>query len=37
MYLYRQAYAITTATIYDPEAADGHYAWCTADLNRLPR
>lgn len=37
MHLYRQAYAITTATIYDAEAGDGHYAWCVADLNRLPR
>ncbi|WP_405060680.1 phosphotransferase [Kribbella sp. NBC_01505] len=37
MHLYRQAYAILTATIYDPEAGDGHYAWCVADLNRLPR
>lgn len=37
MYLYRQAYAITTATIYDAEAGDGHYQWCVADLNRLPR
>jgi len=37
MHLYRQAYAILTATIYDAEATDGHYAWCVADLNRLPR
>ncbi|GAA1693745.1 hypothetical protein GCM10009745_44120 [Kribbella yunnanensis] len=37
MHLYRQAYAIITATIYDPNAGDGHYAWCIADLNRLPR
>ena len=36
MHLYRLAYAITTATIYDATAGDGHYAWCVADLNRLP-
>jgi aminoglycoside phosphotransferase len=36
MHLYRAAYAITTATIYDADAQDGHYAWCVADLNRLP-
>jgi aminoglycoside phosphotransferase len=36
MYLYRAAYAITTATIYDEDANDGHYAWCVANLNRLP-
>lgn len=35
MYLYRAAYAITTATIYDADAGDGHYAWCVANLNRL--
>ncbi|MFI7064747.1 phosphotransferase family protein [Kribbella sp. NPDC050124] len=35
MYLYRSAYAITTATIYDADAADGHYTWCVANLNRL--
>jgi hypothetical protein len=37
MHLYRQAYAIITATVYDENAADGHYAWCVADLNRLSR
>lgn len=37
MYLYRQAYAITTATIYDADAGDGHYVWCVGNLNRLPR
>ncbi|WP_433160372.1 phosphotransferase [Kribbella sp. CA-247076] len=37
MYLYRAAYAITTATIYDPDAGDGHYRWCVGNLNRLPR
>ncbi|MFG1628674.1 phosphotransferase family protein [Kribbella sp. NPDC049227] len=36
MHLYRAAYAITTATIYDANAQDGHYDWCVADLNRLP-
>jgi aminoglycoside phosphotransferase len=36
MYLYRAAYAITTATIYDADAGDGHYAWCIGQLNRLP-
>ncbi|MGW1339928.1 phosphotransferase family protein [Kribbella sp. NPDC002412] len=35
MYLYRAAYAITTATIYDADAGDGHYAWCVGNLNRL--
>jgi len=34
MDLYRKAYAITTATIYDADAADGHYAWCVALLTR---
>jgi aminoglycoside phosphotransferase len=37
MYLYRAAYAITTATIYDADAGDGHYLWCVGNLNRLPR
>jgi aminoglycoside phosphotransferase (APT) family kinase protein len=37
MYLYRAAYAITTATIYDADAGDGHYVWCVGNLNRLPR
>jgi aminoglycoside phosphotransferase len=36
MYLYRAAYAITTATIYDENGNDGHYLWCVANLNRLP-
>ena len=35
--LYRAAYAITTATIYDADAGDGHYVWCVGNLNRLPR
>jgi hypothetical protein len=34
MRLYRAAYAIITATIYSPDAADGHYKWCVANLNR---
>jgi aminoglycoside phosphotransferase len=34
MYLYRAAYAITTATIYSDDAADGHYTWCVSNLNR---
>jgi aminoglycoside phosphotransferase (APT) family kinase protein len=34
MYLYRAAYAITTATTYSPDAADGHYTWCVGNLNR---
>jgi aminoglycoside phosphotransferase len=37
MYLYRAAYAITTATIYNADAGDGHYVWCVGNLNRLPR
>ncbi|MEU8221197.1 phosphotransferase [Kribbella sp. NPDC048915] len=32
MRLYRQAYAILTATIYDENAGDGHYAWCVNQL-----
>jgi hypothetical protein len=36
MYLYRAAYAITTASIYDADANDGHYVWCVGNLNRLP-
>lgn len=36
MHLYRAAYAITTATIYDADAGDGHYVWCVGNLNRLP-
>jgi aminoglycoside phosphotransferase len=35
MNLYRAAYAITTATIYDENAGDGHYAWCINNLKRL--
>jgi aminoglycoside phosphotransferase len=34
MHLYRAAYAICTATIYSPTAADGHYAWCVENLRR---
>jgi hypothetical protein len=34
MDLYRRAYAITTATIYDADATDGHYAWCVGQLTR---
>lgn len=34
MYLYRAAYAITTATTYADDASDGHYAWCVGNLNR---
>jgi hypothetical protein len=34
MYLYRAAYSITTATIYNPDASDGHYLWCVNNLNR---
>jgi len=34
MRLYRQAYAITTATVYDETAADGHYVWCVNQLKR---
>lgn len=34
MYLYRAAYAITTATIYSDDASDGHYTWCVGNLNR---
>ncbi|MFI5698033.1 phosphotransferase [Kribbella sp. NPDC051586] len=34
MRLYRHAYAIITATIYDENAGDGHYAWCVNQLTR---
>jgi aminoglycoside phosphotransferase (APT) family kinase protein len=34
MRLYRRAYAIITATIYDENATDGHYRWCVAQLTR---
>jgi hypothetical protein len=34
MLLYRAAYAIITATIYSPDASDGHYTWCVGNLNR---
>ena len=34
MRLYRRAYAIVTATIYDENAGDGHYQWCVEQLNR---
>lgn len=34
MRLYRQAYAIVTATIYDENAGDGHYQWCVNQLTR---
>ncbi|MFF0270780.1 phosphotransferase [Kribbella sp. NPDC004536] len=34
MQLYRRAYAIITATIYDQNANDGHYNWCVAQLTR---
>jgi aminoglycoside phosphotransferase len=32
MRLYRQAYAIITATVYDENAGDGHYIWCVNQL-----
>ncbi|MFC6162353.1 aminoglycoside phosphotransferase family protein [Kribbella jiaozuonensis] len=34
MRLYRQAYAIITATIYDENAGDGHYVWCVNQLTK---
>lgn len=34
MHLYRAVYAICTATIYSPTAADGHYTWCVENLRR---
>jgi aminoglycoside phosphotransferase (APT) family kinase protein len=34
MRLYRHAYAIVTATIYDENAGDGHYQWCVDQLRR---
>ncbi|WP_112239647.1 phosphotransferase family protein [Kribbella monticola] len=35
MHLYRVAYAIITATIYSPDARDGHYQWCLRDLTKF--
>jgi Ser/Thr protein kinase RdoA (MazF antagonist) len=32
--LYRAAYAVATATIYDPEGEDGHFRWCVRMLCR---
>jgi aminoglycoside phosphotransferase len=32
MRLYRQAYAIVTATVYEENAGDGHYVWCVNQL-----
>jgi hypothetical protein len=34
MLVYRAAYSLITATAYDPEGRDGHFAWCVAALNR---
>ncbi|NUR97403.1 MAG: aminoglycoside phosphotransferase family protein, partial [Kribbellaceae bacterium] len=34
MRLYRHAYAIITATVYDENAGDGHYQWCVEQLTR---
>ncbi|RZU03346.1 aminoglycoside phosphotransferase (APT) family kinase protein [Kribbella rubisoli] len=34
MRLYRQAYGIITATIYDENAGDGHYIWCVNQLTK---
>ncbi|WP_427890896.1 phosphotransferase [Kribbella sp. GL6] len=34
MRLYRRAYAIVTATVYDETASDGHYKWCVDQLTR---
>lgn len=31
---YRAAYALATATVYDPAGQDGHFAWCAGQLNR---
>lgn len=31
---YRAAYGIATANAYDPQGADGHFAWCAAVLRR---
>jgi aminoglycoside phosphotransferase (APT) family kinase protein len=32
--LYRAAYAIATANVYDPDGKDGHFRWCTEMLRR---
>lgn len=34
MRMYRRAYAIITATVYDENAGDGHYTWCVNQLTR---
>lgn len=32
--LYRAAYAIATANVYDPQGQDGHFRWCAEMINR---
>lgn len=32
--VYRAAYALATATVYDPDGLDGHFEWCVAMLGR---
>jgi hypothetical protein len=32
--LYRAAYAVATANVYDPAGLDGHFRWCAQMLNR---
>lgn len=32
--VYRAAYALCTSTSYSPSGSDGHFAWCTAMLER---
>lgn len=34
MAVHRAAYALTTATVFDPDGADGHFSWCVAMLGR---
>lgn len=32
--LYRAAYAVATANVYDPDGEDGHFRWCVEMLRR---
>lgn len=33
LYRYLLLYSLLSANVYSPECADGHYAWCIANLN----
>jgi Phosphotransferase enzyme family len=32
--VYRAAYAIATSNVFSPDGSDGHFAWCTTQLNQ---